>query len=69
MMSAADAVKRVRTEIGLGQKDFAEKLSLTKTAVYNYEAGLRVPKLSVIKKIKELAKENGIEISTDDFLN
>lgn len=69
MMSAAETIKRVRMNLLLQQEAFAELLDLTKQSISNYETGKRKPKLSVIRKIKELAKEHGIEVSVDDFLN
>lgn len=69
MMSCADTVKRVRNALDLDQQSFAEKLGLTKSAIYNYEMGLRKPKPPIIVRMKNLAKENNIELSADDLLS
>ena len=69
MMSSSDTVKKVRIALNLNQTDLAGKLNLSKTAIYNYERGARRPNFDVIKRIKTLANENGVEISIDDFLN
>jgi len=69
MMSAADTIKKVRMELNLDQQHFADALEITKTAIFNYEKGIRRPKLDIIKKMRDLAKKNGIELSVDDFLN
>ena len=68
MMSASETVKRIRNELNLDQQSFAEKLELSKTAIFNYEKGTRKPKRSVIFKIKELARLNDIDVTTDELM-
>ena len=69
MMSSAQTIKRIRINLCLEQDEFAQKLGITKSAICNYERGLRIPRLSIIRKMRDLAKENGMEFSVDDFLN
>jgi transcriptional regulator with XRE-family HTH domain len=67
-MNCADTIKKIRTKLNLDQKDFAEKLKLSKTAIYNYETGIRKPKRSVVFKIKEFALSQGIKVTIDELM-
>jgi transcriptional regulator with XRE-family HTH domain len=67
MMSAQKTVRRIRLNLLLEKHEFAEKLGITRSAVYNYENGNRLPNMEVIRKIKKLAEENHIPFSVDDF--
>lgn len=69
MATSSETVKRIRTELGVDAQAFANMLLLSKTAVTNYESGIRKPKRSVVFKIKELAKLNGIEVTIDDLMS
>lgn len=68
MMSAADTIKKIRINLYLERWEFAELLNITTSAVGYYETGKRIPKLSIVKKIQELAKKNGMEFTVEDFL-
>lgn len=68
MTSCAETIKKIRAKLKLDQRAFAEKLNLSKTAIYNYEAGLRKPKRIVAFNIQEFAKSQGIKVSLDDLL-
>lgn len=67
-MSAAETVKRIRITLCLEQEKLAQKIQVTKQTVSNYETGKRKPKLSIIKKIMDLAKKNDIAVKVEDFL-
>ena len=69
MASSADIIKKIRIHIGLEQGEFAEKLGISKAAVCNYEKGLRTPRFPIIRRMRELAKENGMEYTIEDFLS
>lgn len=66
-MSAAETVKRIRITLCLEQEKLAREIKVTKQTVSNYETGKRKPKLSVIKKIMDLAKKNDISVKVEDF--
>ncbi len=68
-MYTKDAVKRLRHMLLMEQKEFAQILGLSASAVCNYERGIRCPAFHIIKKMKELADKNNIAISISDFLN
>lgn len=69
MITAAESLKNVRLALGLNQSEFAQKLSITQTAIQNYEKGRRKPKLSILKMMMDLAKNKGIEFRLEDILN
>jgi transcriptional regulator with XRE-family HTH domain len=68
MLNSAKIIREIRIQMCLEQEKFANLLGITKASVCNYEAGRNKPKLSVIKKIREVAKENGMDIPVKDFL-
>jgi transcriptional regulator with XRE-family HTH domain len=53
----------LREEMGLMQKDLAEKLSMAKTTYNNYEKGKREPDIETIKHMAEF-----FDVSTDYLL-
>lgn len=59
----AENLKRLRLKKGLTQKELADKLSLSPSAIGMYEQGRREPDLTTLKKICEL-----FEISCDQLL-
>ncbi len=69
MISAAESLKNMRLALGLDQTEFAKELSITRTAIQNYEKGLRKPKLSILKMMMDLARNKGIEFKVEDILN
>lgn len=69
MMSAAGTIKRIRISLYLDQDGFADAIGTTKQTVSNYERGIRHPKIKTIKKIKELAEENNIDVNIEDFFD
>lgn len=69
MMAVSTTIKKIRIQLCLGQDEFAEKIGVTKSSVCKYEKGDRTPRISVIRKIKELAEKNDIDITIEDFFN
>jgi transcriptional regulator with XRE-family HTH domain len=68
-MSGAEIIKKIRISLGLEQGEFANKIGVSKSSICNYERGIRTPRFPIIRKIRELAKINGMEFSIEDFLN
>jgi transcriptional regulator with XRE-family HTH domain len=68
MMSAADTIKKIRTNLYLERIEFAKIIGVTRASVGYYETGKKIPKLAVIKKIRDLAKNNGMNYTVEDFL-
>lgn len=68
MLKCSKIIKKIRIQLCLEQEKFGKLIGVTKASVCNYESGHRRPKLSIIKKIREVAKENGMDIPVNDFL-
>ncbi len=69
MMPASSAVKKIRICVGLEQEEFAKLVGVSKAAISNYERGLRTPRFPIIKKMRELAKDAGLDVPVEEFLN
>jgi DNA-binding transcriptional regulator YiaG len=54
--------KNIRLKALLTQEEFAEELSISVSAVRNWESGKFQPSLKQQRKILEFAKRNNIEI-------
>lgn len=51
MEQFSEKIKQLRIERGLSQYEVARKLGLARTAIGNYEQGIREPSLNVLKKL------------------
>lgn len=60
-MCFGERIKRHRIELGMTQKQFAERLCISQNTVSQYEKGVRNPSIRLIKK---LSSELGISIET-----
>jgi DNA-binding XRE family transcriptional regulator len=60
-------IKMIRQKLLMTQSEFAQKLSMSKQMISNYENGLYKPSMTVIKKLIKIAKDNDIDINVDDF--
>ena len=68
-MKSSKAVKSIRMQLFKDRKQFAEMVGISQQSIIHYENSLRRPKLSIIKKMIDIAKENNIEISPSDFFD
>ncbi|MEE0203498.1 MAG: helix-turn-helix transcriptional regulator [Muricomes sp.] len=50
-MSFSDNVKKLRTQKGMSQQSLAKKAGVSQTAVYQWEKGIRSPKIEQLQKI------------------
>lgn len=66
-MSFAERLKSARLNKGLTQKELAEKIGVTTTAITNYETGVRSPKESVMLKIFDALSVSPNELFKDNF--
>lgn len=53
-MLFADTLKKLRTEKGLSQRELAEKMYVTRTAITKWESGNRLPDAAMIKRLSEV---------------
>ncbi|MDE6059130.1 MAG: helix-turn-helix domain-containing protein [Clostridia bacterium] len=63
MKDLGQKLKDLRLEKGLTQAEVSKKLGLTRTAIANYELGIREPSLEILKKICKF-----FEVSSDFLL-
>lgn len=55
-MDFGTRIRQLRSEMGMSQVEFAEKLGLSKQILSLYEAGKRSPKIAQVKKFAEILK-------------
>ena len=60
-MLFADTLKKLRTEKGLSQRELAEKMYVTRTAITKWENGNRLPDAAMIKRLSEVL---GVDVNT-----
>lgn len=60
-MLFADTLKKLRTEKGLSQRELAEKMYVTRTAITKWESGNRLPDAAMIKRLSEVL---GVDVNT-----
>ena len=60
-MLFADTLKKLRTEKGLSQRELAEKMYVTRTAITKWENGNRLPDAAMIKRLSEVF---GVDVNT-----
>lgn len=68
-MKINEAIKRLRMDLLLEQKEFGELIGVAKTSISHYESGNRRPRLPIIRKMVELAKKHKVKIALEDFLS
>ena len=74
MNGIGDRIREIRLSKGLTQGQLADRASLKRSAIGNYENGVREPKMSVLRKIAdalqvdvyEIIEFNTIEVDDDD---
>ena len=60
-MLFADTLKKLRTEKGLSQRELAERMYVTRTAITKWESGNRLPDAAMIKRLSEVL---GTDVNT-----
>ena len=53
-MLFADTLKKLRTEKGFSQRELAERMYVTRTAITKWESGNRLPDAAMIKRLSEV---------------
>jgi len=68
-MSCAEVIKEIRINMCLSQNEFAKKIRVSVPSVSNYEAGIRIPRFPVIRRIRSVAEEAGVRVpAVEEFL-
>ena len=60
-MLFADTLKKLRTEKGFSQRELAERMYVTRTAITKWENGNRLPDAAMIKRLSEVL---GVDVNT-----
>lgn len=68
-MTPSQIIRHLRLTLGLEQHEFAKIFDVSFGTVSNWETGRRTPRLPKIRKMIELAKQNKIKLSVQEFLN
>lgn len=61
-MTVGEKLKKIREEKGLSVDDVAQDLDLTRQAIYNYEADMRIPRDEIKIKLANYYKKSIEEI-------
>lgn len=67
-MTVPEAVKKLRTALGLTQQEFSNRLGLAVTSVSRYETGYSAPTLAVLRQLEKMARETGREDLANFFI-
>lgn len=68
-MTPAQFIKKIRLSLCVTQTEFGVLINRDKTSVCLYEAGKRRPSYSAVRKMVQIARENGIEANYIDIRN
>ncbi len=63
-MQLSDKIAYLRKKHSMSQEQLADKLDISRQAIYKWEAGMSIPELEKIKRLAEI-----FEVSFDDLLN
>lgn len=66
-MTINEKLYKIRTDLGLSQKDFADKVGTSQSAINYWENGKRQPRMAQIKKIASAFKLPLYALTDDDF--
>lgn len=68
-MAISKTVKILRISLGLEQAEFAKLFGVAGGTVSNWETGKRVPRIPKLKKMVDIARDNKLKLSMQDFLD
>lgn len=68
-MSSSEVLLKIREKLKMTHVELAKELNVTRTAIYNWEKGLRVPKDTQKRSIMNYALSHKIRVKLEDFFN
>lgn len=68
-MSSSEVLLKIREKLNMTHVELAKELNVTRTAIYNWEKGLRVPKDTQKRSIMNYALSRKIKVKLEDFFN
>jgi|APCry1669193181_1035450.scaffolds.fasta_scaffold427754_1 predicted transcriptional regulator len=66
-MQNTNCLKKIRYKLCMNQREFAQFLGVSATAIYQYETGKRQPSFPMIRRFVALLKKNDIQIEYSDL--
>lgn len=60
-------LRRLRLHLGLTVREMAAYIGVAKSAIYNYECGIRQPNIDVAHRIINKAKAFGIDVTLEQI--
>lgn len=57
-MEISKYIKKLRSKLGLTQKEFADKIGKDRSSIANYETGRAIPPGNILLKIQELESQS-----------
>lgn len=65
-MNLGENLKKMRVSLRYSQRELAELLEISQTAISQYELGQKKPSLDVINKFLKFAKQNKLKLKLLD---
>ena len=61
-------ITKVRKHLMLSKVEFAEILGVLRVSLQRWELGQTKPRMKIVRKIKEIANSNNIEVDLSDII-
>jgi predicted transcriptional regulator len=65
----AEIIRNLRRSLLLEPSEMSKILDISPSTYCNYEAGKRSPRMSVVRRMLNLAKDNSLEFPAEVFLD
>lgn len=67
-MLEMNPITKVRKHLMLSKVEFAEILGVLRVSLQRWELGQTKPRMKIVRKIKEIANSNNIEVDLSDII-
>ncbi len=68
-MAVADGLKKLMKALHINQSELAGMSNITRSSITNYITGRRNPNCATVRRLVQIAKQNGLEMNFEDFIN
>ena len=68
-MNVRERLFALRMKLMFSRREMADGIEVNVATIYRYESGLRSPTIQIARRIVNLAKKHGIEISITEITN
>ncbi len=62
-MTLEESIKYIRKAVNMSQREFAQEIECSQTAISSFELGIKKPSYELLKRISEFAKKRKVKIS------